>query len=106
MNISAISDLFFSMFQCFPQMQAYHKMKKNRTFLHCHKIELGVKKLKIFVFVFSIFFFAGKLLPFKSNLSHNQFWFVPKLYIPSTLNNSNETHTFMCLGRAGRFGQH
>ena len=29
-----------------------------------------------------------------------------KLYIPSTLNNSNETHTFMCLGRAGRFGQH
>ena len=30
----------------------------------------------------------------------------PKLYIPSTLNNSNETHTFMCLGRAGRFGQH
>ena len=30
----------------------------------------------------------------------------PKLYTPSTLNNSNETHTFMCLGRAGRFGQH
>ena len=29
-----------------------------------------------------------------------------KLYIPSTLNNSNETHTFICLGRAGRFGQH
>ena len=29
-----------------------------------------------------------------------------KLYIPSTLNNSNETHTFMCLGRTGRFGQH
>ena len=30
----------------------------------------------------------------------------PKLYTPSTLNNSNETHTFMCLGRVGRFGQH
>ena len=30
----------------------------------------------------------------------------PKLYIPSTPNNSNETHTFMCLGRIGRFGQH
>ena len=29
-----------------------------------------------------------------------------KLYIPSTPNNSNETHTFMCLGRAGHFGQH
>ena len=28
-----------------------------------------------------------------------------KLYIPSTLNNSNETHTFMCLGRAGCFEQ-
>ena len=28
-----------------------------------------------------------------------------KLYIPSTPNNSNETHTFMCLGRTGRFGQ-
>ena len=29
----------------------------------------------------------------------------PKLYIPSTPNNSNETHTSMCLGRTGRFGQ-
>ena len=29
----------------------------------------------------------------------------PKLYIPSTPNNSNETHTFMYLGRTGRFGQ-
>ena len=28
-----------------------------------------------------------------------------KLYTPSTPNNSNETHTFMCLGRTGRFGQ-
>ena len=34
--------------------------------------------------------------------------FVPdsKLYTPSTPNNSNETHNFMCLGRTGRFGQH
>ena len=30
---------------------------------------------------------------------------IPKLYIPSTPNNSNETHNFMCLGRTGRFGQ-
>ena len=39
-------------------MQAYHKMKKIRTFLHCHKIELGVKKLKLFVFelLFCLFF--------------------------------------------------
>ena len=29
-----------------------------------------------------------------------------KLYTPSTPNNSNETHNFMCLGRTGRFGQH
>ena len=29
----------------------------------------------------------------------------PKLYIPSTLNNSNRAYTFICLGRAGRFGQ-
>ena len=29
----------------------------------------------------------------------------PKLYIPSTPNNSNVTHTFMCLGRTGRFGR-
>ena len=28
-----------------------------------------------------------------------------KLYVPSTPNNSNETHTFMCLGRTGHFGQ-
>ena len=31
--------------------------------------------------------------------------FESKLYIPSTPKNSNETHTFMCLGRTGRFGQ-
>ena len=31
---------------------------------------------------------------------------IPKLYITSTPNNSNETHTFMCLGRTGRFAQH
>ena len=30
----------------------------------------------------------------------------PEIYIQSAPNNSNETHTFMCLGRAGRFGQH
>ena len=28
-----------------------------------------------------------------------------KVYIPSTPNNSYETHTFICLGRTGRFGQ-
>ena len=28
-----------------------------------------------------------------------------KLYIPSTPNNSIETHSFMCLGRTGCFGQ-
>ena len=27
-----------------------------------------------------------------------------KIYIQSAPNNLNETHTFMCLGRAGRFG--
>ena len=30
----------------------------------------------------------------------------PEIYIKSAPNNLNETHTFMCLGRAGRFGQH
>ena len=29
----------------------------------------------------------------------------PEIYIWSAPNNSNETYTFMCLGRAGRFGQ-
>ena len=29
-----------------------------------------------------------------------------EIYIQSAPNNSNETHTFMCLGRAGCFGQH
>ena len=41
-----------------------------------------------------------------TGLKYNYFEQQSKLYIPSTLNNSNETHTFMCLGRAGRFGQH
>ena len=30
---------------------------------------------------------------------------IPEIYIQSAPNNSNETCTFMCLGRAGRFGQ-
>ena len=30
----------------------------------------------------------------------------PEIYIYSAPNKSNETHTFMCLGRAGRFRQH
>ena len=42
--------------------------------------------------------------PFGSGIRN--FTLDPKLYIPSTPNNSNETHTFMCLGRTGRFGQH
>ena len=29
-----------------------------------------------------------------------------EIYIQSAPNNSNETHTLMCLGRTGRFGQH
>ena len=29
----------------------------------------------------------------------------PEIYIQSALNNSNETYIFICLGRAGRFGQ-
>ena len=36
---------------------------------------------------------------------HNCSDLLSKLYIPSTPNNLNETHTFMCLGRTGRFGQ-
>ena len=35
----------------------------------------------------------------------HHFYLQAKLYTPSTPNNSNETHTFMCLGRTGRFGQ-
>ena len=31
---------------------------------------------------------------------------VPEIYISSAPNNSNETQTFICLGRAGPFGQH
>ena len=30
----------------------------------------------------------------------------PEIYIESAPNNSNETHAFVCLGRAGRFRQH
>ena len=35
-----------------------------------------------------------------------QVWLAAEIYIQSAPNNSNEIHTFMCLGRAGRFGQH
>ena len=36
-----------------------------------------------------------------SNLQGNK---EPEIYIQSAPNNSNETYTFMCLDRAGRFG--
>ena len=29
---------------------------------------------------------------------------MPEIYIESAPNNSNETYTFMCWGRVGRFG--
>ena len=32
-------------------------------------------------------------------------WCHPEIYMYSAPNNSNETHTFMCLGRADRFWQ-
>ena len=43
-----------------------------------------------------------------SSLVRSVFHFLSKLeiYIQSAPNNSNETYTFMCLGRTGRFGQH
>ena len=37
---------------------------------------------------------------------NNVIWNQAEIYIQSAPNNSNESHTFMCLGRAGRFGQH
>ena len=42
-----------------------------------------------------------------SSLVRSVFHFLSKLeiYIQSAPNNSNETYTFMCLGRAGCFGQ-
>ena len=40
-----------------------------------------------------------------NNLSLKLFSLKSKLYTPSTLNNSNETYTFMGLGRVGRSGQ-
>ena len=67
------------------------------------------------------FLSSGVLLRFEFHALHQilytQFWppfkndpyvafiYLTKLYIPSTPNNSNETHTFMCVGRTGRFGQ-
>ena len=47
----------------------------------------------------------------KSDISNNHIFtfkvmLIPKIYVLSAPNDSNETHTFMCLGRAGRFGQH
>ena len=36
---------------------------------------------------------------------NNVIWNQAEIYIQSAPNNSNETHTFMCLGRAGCFGQ-
>ena len=37
---------------------------------------------------------------------NNVIWNQAEIYIQSAPNNSNETHTFMCLGRASHFGQH
>ena len=46
----------------------------------------------------------------RKNLDLRKILSTPKIFLKSTFhctpNNSNETHTFMCLGRTGRFGQH
>ena len=36
---------------------------------------------------------------------HVDFRHLPEIYIQSAPNNSNESYTFMGLGRGGRFGQ-
>ena len=74
--------------------------------VRCESVKSAVQKHKYRSFFISI---GGKNTLQKSQ---DQTWCLcflrsgAKLYIPSTLNNSNETHTFMCLGRAGRSGQH
>ena len=66
--------------------------EKKYHFLNCQMLEPRKRKM------------GPTILQF---ICHHYFLRQSKvIYIPSTLNNSNETHTFMCLGRAGRFGQH
>ena len=45
------------------------------------------------------------LMCFISWLARFQMMLEPEIYIYGAPNNSNETYTFMCLGRGGRFGQ-
>ena len=73
----------------------------NGTFIMPQKKSFGKKKILNFMHMFK-----SAILAEWKNCQNGTFEPVPKLYTPSTLNNSNETHTFMCLGRAGRFGQH
>ena len=68
------------------------------------------KKKEIRILTFLRFAVQREILPGKKELLYNVVLLgicnhEPKLYIPSTPNNSNETHTFMCLGRTGTFGQ-
>ena len=50
-------------------------------------------------------FVDGKDLCLVSNIINKEAYRKPEIYIQSALNNSNETYTFMCLCRAGHFGQ-
>ena len=71
-----------------------------RTVLLEVSIDLGLLKKSLLKTNKIVLMYSNSLLRHFSSMVH------AKLYIPSTLNNSNETHTFMCLGRAGHFGQH
>ena len=62
------------------------------------------RNLALFIMaIFSVNHFLQPRLFFLQKIRAPRF--DPKLYIPSTPNNSNETHTFMCLGKTGCFGQ-
>ena len=53
-----------------------------------------------------ILYFYNKRQPAQFDLSDGVLRTRPEIYIQSAPNNSNETYTFMCLGRAGHFGQY
>ena len=86
-------------------MMHYHASLAVETFSAIHSLQKTYFKEKIKIaplISFRMERIFSKIPDFAENIVMILY---PKLYIPSTPNNSNRTHTFMCLGRAGRFGQ-
>ena len=75
---------------------------ENFSYFHC-SCQLGLNSIKT-LSKFICITMANQVW-MQQDAIKDSFILSAKIYIQSAPNKSNETYTFMCLGRAGRFGQ-